>query len=340
MQQTLLDAAARAVRVMVEDSIKQTPQEGMVVIADADSVLSRTLCAAYTEAYPWAEVWAWDPELFPAEEVRRRFQKLAKGTLVVLVQSTSFRLDAFRIRLELFARGLRTIEHVHLGRMTEPDEQLRYLEGCSYGASHFTTQANAISEVVKKAQQLALVSRGGEKLVWDTLLEDPKQNTGNYAGMVNVGGTFPVGEVFTEGRDLARVNGEVRIFAMANSAFEVKFFEPFRVRVERGEVVLQGDEPEMFREVIELIMKQERPMVRELGFGLNPAFGKDRFVTDVTAFERQRGVHLSLGEKHPVYPKEGMHKRNEARYHVDVFVDVERVVTDLGTLYENGEFVV
>jgi hypothetical protein len=43
---------------------------------------------------------------------------------VVLVQSTSFRMDAYRIRIELFKRGLKVIEHVHLSRM--PGEQ-----GCS-----------------------------------------------------------------------------------------------------------------------------------------------------------------------------------------------------------------
>ena len=330
--------AEQAVRMMVGEAIGQTKEEGMVLLFDRESELARTLVSAYIAEYPWAQTWEWNPEALRPEEMRLRFHALPKGTLVILVQSTNFRLDAFRIRLELFSRGLRTIEHVHLARMRSPEEQLRYLEACTYGPKRFTTQATRLQEEIRKAKTADVFSHGGEVLRWNGELEEPLANTGNYEGKTNVGGTFPVGEVFTEAKELACVSGDVRIFAMANARFEMEFFTPFRVRVKAGEVVLQGDEPEGFVSVIKQIQESERALVRELGFGLNPAFGKQAYVEDVTAFERQLGVHLSIGEKHSVYQKASVKKRDKTRFHVDVFVDVERVVLGDETIYEEGQW--
>lgn len=39
---------------------------------------------------------------------------LPKGSIVILIQSTNFRLSTFRIRLELFNRGIHVIEFNHL----------------------------------------------------------------------------------------------------------------------------------------------------------------------------------------------------------------------------------
>ncbi len=331
--------AREAVNVIVTQAIRQAPEEGMLVLHDADSPLACVLASAYREAFPWATVRLWQGSEEDQEAVKRLLHDLPAKTLVVLVQSLSFRLNAFRIRLELFARGLKTIEHVHLTRMGSEEEQARYLSGLCATPSSFTTHANHIVELLQKTNRLEIRSQGGASLRWESALEAPKRNTGDYSGMTNIGGTFPIGEVFTEAKDVFTANGEVRVFALADQNFHMQRFEPFVVQIMDGLVVLRGDEPQLFRDIITQIQTNERPLVREIGFGLNPAFGKDAFVTDVTAFERQRGVHLSLGEKHGVYPKPGLMKRDDARYHVDVFVDVESVHTDGGAIYENGAYV-
>lgn len=331
--------AREAVNVIVAQAIRQTPEEGMLVLHDADSPLARLLASAYREAFPWATVRLWQGSEDDQEAVKRALRDLPPKTLVVLVQSLSFRLNAFRIRLELFARGLKTVEHVHLMRMGSEEEQARYLNSLCTTPSYFTTHADHIVERLQKTNRLEICSKGGASLLWESALEAPKRNTGDYSGMANIGGTFPIGEVFTEAKDVFAANGEVGIFALADQNFHMQRFEPFVIRIKDGLVVLRGDEPQLFRDIITQIQTNERPLVREIGFGLSPAFGKDAFVTDVTAFERQRGVHLSLGEKHGVYPKSGLMKRDDARYHVDVFVDVESVHTDGGAIYENGEYV-
>jgi hypothetical protein len=53
----------------------------------------------------------------------------------------------------------------------------------------------------------------------------------------------------------------------------------------------------------------------------------------------QRGVHLSLGAKHTVYSKPGVSKK-QSRYHVDIFLDVTRVLADGKSIYQDGDFCV
>ena len=85
--------------------------------------------------------------------------------------------------------------------------------------------------------------------------------------------------------------------------------------------------------------ENERPIIREIGFGLNRAITKERYLEDITAFERILGMHLSLGEKHSVYKKEGI-ITHKARFHVDLFPVVDHVYVDNSLIFENGKYLV
>jgi hypothetical protein len=76
-----------------------------------------------------------------------------------------------------------------------------------------------------------------------------------------------------------------------------------------------------------MIRSEERVLVREIGFGLNPAMDRQHFVNDITAYERMTGLHLSLGEKHGVYKKPGL-EPGKTRYHVDIFLAADRILID------------
>jgi leucyl aminopeptidase (aminopeptidase T) len=155
--------------------------------------------------------------------------------------------------------------------------------------------------------------------------------------MKNVGGTFPIGEVFTEPKDLSQVNGDLMIFAFAEMNHQVREFEPFRVRIENGMLSVPGDAPASFHEILEMIRGQEQVMIREFGLGLNRAMGKGRPVSDITAFERMSGLHLSIGAKHAIYKKPGLPAK-KMRYHVDVFADIREITIDGEVIYANGAF--
>ena len=167
--------------------------------------------------------------------------------------------------------------------------------------------------------------------------ESAKLNVGDYTGMKNVGGQFPIGEVFTEARDLESVNGRVRVFAFGDTAFQVNRPErPITLVVEKGRVTGAVDSTPEFEKVLANIRADEGEVwVRELGFGMNRAFTKDRFVSDIGTYERMCGVHLSLGAKHTIY-KKPQFTRSAARHHIDVFVVTESVLLDDEAVYRDG----
>ena len=92
--------------------------------------------------------------------------------------------------------------------------------------------------------------------------------------------------------------------------------------------------------VLDIIRADEGEVwVRELGFGMNRAFTRERRVDDIGTYERMCGIHLSLGAKHGVYPKPGF-KRKDARYHIDVFAVTDAVYLGDERVYADGAWTV
>ncbi|WP_296000982.1 hypothetical protein [Rugamonas sp.] len=332
-----LDAAARHVGDLLAMAIGHTPAHGALIVYDTRCALNLALTAAYRRAVPGATFVDFDA--VTPEQVLAAFASMAADDLVVLIQSTSFRLEAFRIRIELFKRGLKVIEHVHLSRM--PGEQgLHYIASLAYDPAYYRGVGHALKARIDGARS-GVVDSGGERLVFASPFELAKLNIGDYSGMNNIGGQFPLGEVFTEARDLEAVNGRVRIFVFGDTAFMVnRPATPITLIVERGRVVGADDATPEFDNMLAIIRAHEGEVwLRELGFGMNRAFSRERLVDDIGTYERMCGIHLSLGAKHGVYQKPQF-KRKDARYHVDVFAVTEAVYLDDEQVYRDGAWVV
>ena len=110
-----LPAARVHVHDILSHAIEHTPKQAALIVSDGNSDLACILTEAYRQCLPDAVQLCFDD--VPAGEVLAAIAALAPGALVVLIQSTSFRLGEFRIRVELFKRGLKVIEHPHLARM-------------------------------------------------------------------------------------------------------------------------------------------------------------------------------------------------------------------------------
>lgn len=326
LKQNILDTITKAFRIDVAHP--------SIVVFDEHSPLSTRIAQAYREVLTNAIVINFD-ETTP-EDIRAAIDTLAEGSLVVLVQSGSFRLNEFRFRLELFNRNLAVIEHPHLGRMPEEEHEI-YIDALAYDPSYYHTVGPWLKQKIDSAKQI-IVSCDGTELVYDGPFESAKLNTGDYTGMKNIGGQFPIGEVFTEAADFSRANGLVKLFGYADADFHVIVPpEPVTVRIENGILVEAIDPPETFTAVLDQIRADEQLWVRELGFGMNRAMTKHRRLTDIGSYERMCGIHLSLGQKHSVYTKQGFPKRS-SKYHVDVFADVTTVTIDGEVVYENGAY--
>eukprot|EP00796_Vickermania_ingenoplastis_P005617 gene5617-4036_t len=163
----------------------------------------------------------------------------------------------------------------------------------------------------------------------------------------SIGGTFPIGEVISESFDLAKLNGVCDVFAYPDTDKNVAFARPaaFEIVIDAGRVVSLGSNaPADFVDLWSLVRQTEQECyVRELGIGLNPYVGLQHILADVTSFERQWGVHLSLGLRHPLFVKQNRKrnadgtpvesvkvdgpvvKRRAGKYHIDVFVDAASI---------------
>lgn len=336
MNKDLLALAIKNVSDIINLAIEKKPTEKALVVYDTRYGLTDILTAAYRIALPDARFIDFDAT--NKEEVIAAFNEMQPGDLVVLIQSSNFLLDAFRIRLHLFNKKLKVIEHLHLHRNTE-DVWDVYVNALEYDIAWYRGVGPKLKAKLEHIKELCIQAGTAELVVTGGVLS-PKLNIGDYTGIENIGGTFPIGEVFTECADFAQVNGSFMIYAYAGSDFSINMHTPFRVDVKEGLIVgWQDDAPESFAKIIENIKEFERPLVREIGFGLNRAITRERYMQDITAFERLVGLHFSLGEKHSVYKKEGI-TAHKSKFHIDVFPVVDRVLADGEVIFENGEYLV
>jgi aminopeptidase len=332
-----VDAATSHLRKVLDIAVEHGPAQRALVVHDIRTGLARALTEAYRRNLPEGEFLDFDS--VTPDAVLARFRALAPKDLVVLVQSTNFRLEAFRIRVELFKLGLKVIEHVHLSRMPGSQGE-HYIEALAYDPAYYRGVGRALKSRIDAAPG-ARVCGGGEELVFASPLEPAKLNVGDYSGMNNVGGQFPIGEVFTEARDLEAVNGRAQVHVFGDTSYSSNRPEtPVTIIVERGRVVGTENATPEFQRVLDIIRADEGEVwVRELGFGMNRAFSRERRVDDIGTYERMCGIHLSLGAKHGVYPKPGF-KRKDARYHIDVFAVTDAVYLGDEQVYADGAWTV
>ncbi|MEP7052791.1 MAG: hypothetical protein ABJB12_20650 [Pseudomonadota bacterium] len=331
-----LPAACVHVHDILTHAFEHTPDRPALIVWDGNSDLACILTEAYRRCLPDAVQLCFD-SVSPAQ-ILDAIAALTPGALVVLIQSTSFRLGEFRIRVELFKRGLKVIEHPHLARMPEA-EYAAYIDALAYDPAYYRVLGAELKRRIDTASG-AIVQSGGEQLVYEGGFEPAKLNVGDYSNLANVGGQFPIGEVFTEPLDLERVHGRVRIFVFGDVDFRVNVPDsPICLEIARGKVVNVVDSTPAFDRVIAQISAEEEVWVRELGFGMNRALTRERRVSDIGTYERMCGIHLSLGAKHGVFAKPNFSRRH-ARFHVDVFAVTDAVILNGDTVFRDGHWCV
>lgn len=333
---SLQDRARSNIHDTLALALECPPGAPALRVYDAQSGLSRLLAEAYRAALPNAAALNFD-QVTP-QEILSAVEALPPKALVALIQSTSFRLNEFRFRVELFNRGLKVVEHPHLGRIPEGEFAV-YIDALAYDPSYYRSVGPALKARIDRAARIAVICEGTE-LIYDSPFEAAKLNIGDYRGVKNVGGQFPIGEVFSEPKEVRQVNGALKIFAFGDTDFTVHAPDrPFTAVIEGGRLVEAPDAPKGFHAVLDQIRAEERTVwVRELGFGLNRALTRQRRLSDIGAYERMLGIHLSLGAKHSLYTKPGFPK--SGKFHVDVFADVERVEIDGEKVFEEGRYTV
>ncbi len=282
----------------------------------------------------------WDEEILvdpQVESLKNELTSLPKGSIVILVQSTNFRLSTFRIRLELFHRGIHVVEFNHLAYIPE-DQFDTFTTSLVYRTDTYIKLQNYFESLSAQTDNTRVQSINGEFLTfWP--LEKIRGNTGNYSQSVNKGGTFPIGETFTEAINLEDVNGKCLIDTYPREDFSIEICEPFELEIKNGRVLPSDNFPAEFAKLYNWIVQFEwEVMVRELGFWLNPAPSTETPLTDINFHERKIWVHLSLGKKHGIYGKK-LPKTDIQRFHIDVFIALESVYIGEKQIFKNGNWI-
>lgn len=331
---TLINTAHHYLNDLLRLVFHHTDKEHAVVVYDTNSLLSTILSEAYKQSLPHATFIEFENET--AQNILNTFDTLKEKDFVALVQSKSFRLNEFRMRIELFKRKIKVIEHPHLSRMSD-NEAPAYIDSLAYDFDYYRGVGHTLKNKIDAAP-FGVLKSGNETLNYGGAFESAKLNIGDYSQMNNIGGQYPLGEVFTELVDLSALNGRVNIFSFGDVTYKLNYPDtPITLIIEKGQVIDTENSTPAFDQILANIRRDEDGVVwvRELGLGMNRAFSKTRTVADTGTYERMCGVHLSLGAKHGIYGKPGF-KRRDGRYHVDVFVDTHTFALGSEIIYKNG----
>ncbi len=334
----------------------------VVLVYDEDSKLSKMLWEAYWEAIHsfslgGKDAWRVDRGLNTSntgggfeiilfseastdkKELQDFLLWLDEWSTVILVQSTNFRLDGFRIRLNLKNAWVWCLEHAHLWYILD-DQIENYIDSICYHTPYYEALSDWFKEIVQDADTLTMKTHDGNILTVEWWFEDIKRNTWDFSWKYRWG-NFPIGENFTESLDFARVNGTFSVFAFPDENFQVVFTEPFVVEVQESKLTCTDPKcPQQFRDLLTKIEASEddEVFVRELWFGMNKWISKDKRLSDIWAYERVTGFHMSLGKKHQIYRKK-IHKSVAQRYHIDIFPHVDTIHIDGKLIFENEQYV-
>src|SRR4051812_23942069 len=140
--------ATRNVRDTLAVALEHTTEHAALVVSDARSALSRLLTAAYRECLPDARLLSFDDT--EAEALKAAFAQLHEKDLVVLIQSSVFRIPEYRARVELFRHGIKVIEHSNLDRISD-DEAGHYVAALAYDSAYYRGVGRALKARMDQA---------------------------------------------------------------------------------------------------------------------------------------------------------------------------------------------
>lgn len=337
----LQNIALQATKDILEKNLqiynKELLWKKVVLIYDLDSPLSILMANWYIENlknYPNSEIVKYGD--ISSSDLKEKILSLEPFSTVIMVESTNFRLEEFRIRMSLQHRTIAGIEHNHLTYIKE-DQIETYLRAVSYQSPYFQKVSDFLKQKNDNGKTMKIVSPEWAVLILEWWFEYMKQNTGNFA-LDNRYWTYPIGENFSEVKDFSLTNWEMYIRAYPWENFEMIFPEkPFKITIKESRVYAdENTTPEWFLKIMEKISRDENGevMMRELWFWLNPEITWEKTLTDVNQFERISGFHLSLGKKHNIYRKK-FHKDVVQKYHIDIFPHVSQIFIDDELIFDS-----
>ncbi len=311
----------------------------ILLVYDLQSTLAKMLAEGYQEVIQHCNYKSLNFNEHTEEEILAEFERLPPKSLIILVQSLSFRMTKHRLRADLFRQGHQVIEHARLSYNTA-DEIENYVNSLQYDTPFYLAMSNKIEALLTSRVPIVYESGQGLILRIDSAYEKCIKNTGDFNNQASASSGFPIGEIFTEAKELDQINGSIQVFASPTMDHKTLWAKPFVVTIKDG-CLVSHDGPQEFEEILMKIRSEEeggKVQVREIGFGLNRALGFEHRISEPTSFERFAGVHFSLGLKHAMYRKK-VDKKILQKYHIDIFCKVDRITIGNTVIFEKGKYV-
>ena len=314
------------------------PNQYILLVYDLNSSLSCLLTTAYQTAIASFSHASINFNETAELELLDTFSKLPEHSVVILVQSLSFRVTKYRLRADLFRLGHQVIEHARLS-YNKDEEIENYINSLKYDTPYYVKTCDAIEQLLMTHSQIKIES-AENVLTINSPFEKAIKNTGDFTGNPTASSGFPIGEVFTEAKQLNAMNGTLVVFGFPTVGNLTHFAQPFTVTIKDGCLVSHTG-PDEFEKILQLIRAEEHMgavQVREIGFGLNRALHFDNRLDEPTAFERYAGVHFSLGLKHKMYRKK-FPKSVLQKYHIDIFCKADTIKIGNALVFKDGEWI-
>ncbi len=319
----------------------------IIFVYDLDSKLSQELSKWYIKSLRELQnlnisrnIEKIDFNKFDKEELKNKLLNLKENSTVILVQSTNFMLDNFRIRLNLNNAWVWCLEHRHLAYIY--DNQIEnYADSIEYKTPYYQDLWFKLKKISDVANSMKFICNDWSILNVDWWFEDMKINDWNY-DWKNRWGNFPIWENFTEAKKFDNVNGELSIYAFPDEKLKVEFVKPFKIKIEKSKIMWdESIYPETFKNILNFIKESEdwEVMFRELGFWLNNWITKDKPLSDINSYERIAWFHISLWKKHQIYRRK-LDKSIVQRYHIDIFPDIKEIYIDEKLVFKNGNYII
>lgn len=316
-------------------------EQKVVLVYDLNSVLSMEVSEAYIKNLENdSNALLINIDEIKKEDLIETLISLPKNSSVILVQSTNFRLNDFRMRMTLFKLGIWCLEHTHLKYIKDLEIE-NYADAIEYKTPYYNKLSNILKAKSDKATNMKIETRDGSIFLLEWWFEDMKQNTWDYTWRERWG-TFPIWENFTEIIDFKKANGELTIYAFPDDILQVQFVKPFKIKIKESLITCDDPNcPEDFRKLLDRIARDEdgEVLLRELGFWLNNWISREKTLSDVNAYERIAWFHMSIWKKHWIYRKKFSPKVTQ-RYHIDIFPDVKAIYLDDEKIFEDEKYII
>ena len=142
----------------------------LLLVYDKRCLLAQLLTEAYQQAIEQHPHESIDFDTISEDDLIARFNSLSPHSVVILVQSSSFRTTKYRLRADLFRLGHQVVEHARVAH--NADDQIEtYIDSLRYATEYYVRVTNVLEQLLLQNNTLRVESKNGLVLTVNSSFE-------------------------------------------------------------------------------------------------------------------------------------------------------------------------